>query len=1076
MARPQLDTRQKDAVIKPTNLIVSASAGAGKTRVLVERIVKRCLEDHVSMERIVAVTFTEAAAGEMRQRIFERMAEELQQCSDPKEKEYIETQMIYLESATITTIDSLCKTILGKYYNVIGLNPAMMDNIVEGVQEKSYLNQAFEKAIQSFGELDKNVLSALEYSTERSEDYSALYEIVSNMISSANSSTDPLKWFEEAKKQYKKVKSISDISQPIQDAFFDYLRMQLEEVLYHARNVEQLALISQSSKIQKGVGVPGQVRNALETCYSYLEKNDYKGFYGQFDLFISRTDGDLKTPSDKKEEEYTEEREAFKDALNKFVKIVYEEKVFVEDTNHMVDVAHTMIDIAKQTYIEFQEIKKEVGCIDFADMERFAYEILIQNDYAVSKLYKAQFDEVMVDEFQDTSYVQNDIIELLAPENGIFRVGDVKQSIYSFRQAKPSLMRDLQKSANQNVITLEHNYRSKETLVQFANELFRILMNVDGCVDKYEKKDEVSIGNPNAQTDTSYNPVEVVYLINKDGEKYSAAQLKAYWIASQIQELAKQGVQYKDICILMRGHTDKALLQMVFEEAGIPYDIDARTGFFSSQLCKDVVAILKCIYHFDDEISLASVLTGPMYQKSDEELARMRLEGSISSVLSDSNHPDYSIKQDFEKLSKDAKTKSISELLTTIANHNDYYNHLSWKDQANFDFLFEKAVTFEKSGYSLLEFLSYIDTEEDTKSSDAMSKGKYDNVVSAITIHKSKGLEYPYVFVWSTSPMKDGFLTNHTVSDDELYFGMEAMHLDYPFARPSVHSLAISHKKNLEDIEENVRILYVALTRAVKKMYVVDTFRNKQQQRPVTRFDLNKRPSLAGAITMALGDTKAPILETIITEVDLPTPSPMPSNRKVVTKLPEFKAPKEPAYEVFHPSEEPNDPAQKTFELKPLVRKAKKAAKAQSGVVYGSNIHQIFEQLPNTKWTNQDLTPYGLSAEEKKRFLAFSDSWLYSEALNANELHKEYQFYYEDHTNEKAVLGVMDFAYMTDDKVVIIDFKTDHVNRLEELENEYRYQLNQYIQAMKLEYPQKQVEAYLWSFLHEKEIKVQEEK
>lgn len=299
----------------------------------------------------------------------------------------------------------------------------------------------------------------------------------------------------------------------------------------------------------------------------------------------------------------------------------------------------------------YAQLKEAQEGIDFDDMEHFAYQILTAENNLAAKRYQERFDEIMVDEFQDSNDLQNAIINLISRGANVFRVGDVKQSIYRFRGGKPQIMRNLMNDARPEncFIHLSSNYRSKQMIVDFNNDLFLRLMNIPGCSDQYTDHDCVKTGAP-AQKQDNY-PVEFHALMTKalkdqdeGAENLAANQIKAQYIAQQILTMHETSDfrQWKDYVVLVRSHAVKSHLKQAFDQAGIPYYIDAKAGFYQSEAMQILLSWFRILINPADNLSLTAVLSSDFYQADDEELARLAMKRErrpIFDILKEEHHP-----------------------------------------------------------------------------------------------------------------------------------------------------------------------------------------------------------------------------------------------------------------------------------------------------------------------------------------------------------------------------------------------------------------------------------------------------
>ncbi len=1040
----QLDKQQARAVeTVGTNILVSASAGAGKTGVLVSRLIKRCLVDKVSLDEILAVTFTAAAAGEMKNRVAARLQEEY--TKEGADKEWIEKQMVLLATANITTIDAFCKTIIEKYYNVIGLDPAIPKNILDDGHKQNLFALSIQKAIEEMNVIDHDsLIKCLEYLSTRSEDYGTLQSLIYKIMIVSESTDDPSAWLQES---YNKLDPDSCLhDETIRYYFYEQIRIHLLAVTNCLSIMENLALLDE--KLAPKVNDIILIRKKMESLLDNINDNNYELLVDRLLNFSL----ELKTPTNGKNLEYSNVRKEFTAKLSKLSETLYDLKTYKEDSKEIMPIASTIISLVELTANHFKEAKLKEAGMDFSDMERYAYNILIKDNGAISKIYQNTFKEVMVDEFQDTSTLQNEIIKLIAAPGTIFRVGDVKQSIYRFRQAKPDLMRSLFHEEDEEVIVLEHNYRSKNNIVEFCNTLFKKIMNVPGCKDAYDEKDTVTVGT-DRQVLKEPDPVKFV-LVNKDTceEAITLKQAKAYYISQEILRLhAEQGIPFKNFAVLVRSHTDKSTLRYAFDRFNVPYDIDAREGFFKTALCQTILSLLRVIVDQKDTLSLLAVVTSKLYDLSDEDLAKIKIEhGSMYTGLQ-KVHPE--IFEDLNSFLDIASRDGLTALLNAISTKNDFYNRMSPKDQANFDFLYEKTITLEQKSHSIYDLMEFMEASVDEKSTEAMSRNRDDDVVTVTTIHQSKGLQYKVVFLWSTSQNKMMDFSSPILVDEALGLGFNHLDMPYRTVRPTMQRIAMEYKQNIEDLEEFTRLLYVALTRAEEKLYIVDNVENrKKAHEEFNLASLNNRKGMTGLILTALNSI--PNLFDIV-EVglyDLDTENKESTN--TATVLPTFDL----DVKVYPASIRPSE---KEFNRLPNL-----TSKIAGGKSHGTLMHEVLAELPNREWTMEDLRQYDLRDSAKEHILNFSDSDIYQEALSM-KIYKEYPFFVKE--GDTYIQGVIDFLAINEKEIILLDFKTDSAS-ISDIQKMYREQLMTYTHALSLLYPNHEIRTYIYSLSHDKNI------
>ena len=1085
-------------------IVVSASAGAGKTKVLVSRLVKRCIEDnpHVPLSRILALTFTEAAASEMKKRV----AQELNEIKQLAEKEvtvdneliqYIDNQIIALASANITTIDSFCLSIIKKYYNIIGLDPATTENILSGGQNENIQRDAFMRALEyAYQTSPQETVALASYFSSRADDYDGLYDAVVKINRHAESSVDPDEWYQHALKMYPKkfdptstnnFTSFDDFEINIRKYFFASLYGQLAVLQRDIEILQDLpeAINGRGKVIDNSVAFDTFL-NTIQTLQAELmpedESNAYTfAIYQNYKQQIQMMD-DTKLASYKKEN-YPEHARAM-DHLKKTLKNMSEERLneddFVSDARDSSTINTALINLAKNTYQNCIRIKQENTAMYFSDMERYAYEILKHEN--VAKVIRENLQEVMIDEFQDTSKLQDTIIEMIASPNCIFRVGDTKQSIYRFRQAKPSLMRSklnesekiieetIDSSMQSAKIILSRNYRSDARIIQFTNILFQKIMNVKESTEKYGEDDIVDWFPKNDSPDAliefaSYTPKNKTAIVSDDeDEDEDIKMIKANWIANKIidtynqeLELAKKNdtklPSFHDFAILLRSHGDKAYLKAAFEAKGIPYSIDTREGFYRSELCQTVIALCTAMLDEEADSALFACMVSNLYNHSDEEIAKAKIRlGSIKAVAKK-----FGIYDDLQMYKEIADTYGIPRMLSELANHNTYFNRLNISQQSNFDYLFEMTVSAKYN--SVAEFLNALKAVEDEVSNEAVSKGSADDIVTVTTIHHSKGLQYKYVFLWSNATNQFRDSAEAVNVDDDLYLGLNFLCTNpYRAKRKTIHKRAIEYKANLEDAEEFIRILYVAVTRAVRRLYIVDALPKPIPYRGKKFMlgDLLIRNGMSGLILSTMAN------EPIMKQVNIdPSWNVFLEHKETetVTKLPHYGYISVEEKEVLTPSSTEFGSSLPALDL----------TETNAGREYGTRIHACFEELPSRLFNADDLTFLSISSTELKHLLAFGDSEIYHQAVEG-EIHHEYPFYVQ--TEKEKIHGIMDFVSILEDRIILIDFKTDNAE-LSKIKSLYTEQINTYRKALQLIYPDKTIDAYAWSVHHDQAIEIE---
>ena len=1033
-------TAQQNAAINTTgtNILVSASAGAGKTTVLVERLLKRCLEDRIPLNRIMAMTFTEAAAAEMKKRLSKELNKRYKAAPD----DYLKQQMVYLQTARISTIHSFCLSVIQQHYDIIGLDPAIAQNQLSQGTLSTLKKDAFMVAWQDFIHANKEeALTLSNYFSARSEDTSALMETVLDLADTAHSSFDEEDYYNMVLENARPIKVLTELSDETYNAFMDMNHRNVERLLKPLNGV--ITLVQDSYPDDKSLENLTGKRN----CYmAACDEDDYDVFCS----LLEQAKG-IKWSSPRGIKNvcptYDTLKKSFDDMLKMVHKYLYASETLVRDHNAMEDIVISLVDLARTTRENFAAAKRDIRGMDFDDMEHFCYEILKARDGIVAAQMRPLFDEIMIDEFQDTNEIQNAIINLIAREDNVFRVGDVKQSIYRFRKARPSIMQGLKNDERTMQISLANNFRSKDHIVQFNNELFNICMNIEGAKDTYTAEDKVKSG---ADAQMEYTPDTIRFCMVKPDENESDKQRKANFIASKIKELheTRKGSQYTDYVVLVRTHGDKRYLRKAFEGLGIPYNIDSKEGFFRSNIVQEIASFLRLIID-PAEIDIATVLTGTYYRMSDEDLALLFLKhGSLKKAYYE--EPEL-LKDYVDKLRYIYKQTGLAIVMDQFTTLNDAYEtRFSRQQRTNFDMLYEQALQFDRDGLTIASFLNEIDNNTEDKSSEAVYLGPMEDVVRVVTIHQSKGLQYKVVFFWSNSEFKNNDARNMVIMDPDLGIGLKALYEPRREVRRTIDYMVLDHKNTLEELEENTRLLYVALTRAQNELYMVDIVDPDKEPEPGTMdmVSLLSRKGFTGTILCSMDNSKNFIREWIY---DFPYDAVDERKSREVKELPRCTTPYEP---VVFVTPSGTEKARLDY-FNPTTTDFAKI---------GTSIHETMERLPNRKWTVDDVSH--LDDKTQKQLLAFSASDIYHEALDG-EVHKEMPFYHKN--GNDIVHGTMDFVSVLEDKVILIDFKTDrNINNLAAV---YHDQIELYTSALEALY-HKPVEAYLYSIQHNKYIQM----
>lgn len=1021
---------QKKAIdIRNTNVVVSASAGSGKTAVLVERLCQLVLKDHISIDSILAMTFTKDAASEMKARLLSKLKEQ------PK-TDYILQQMALLETASISTIDSFCLSIVQNYYYKIPISYTMSKQTASSAQTRIAFENAYKHAIQ---DLDLNSYTKLKMyfhsfgKTE--EDIQKYIEDILAIINS-KSEEDAKAWMENIQESY------------------TYLNPKIMEYALKYFHNHCLAMTEILDEVINQIAKPEDYEIKKEYLSKCLDTTSYSDFKSQFELYLKNTIGFKKTID---KVDYSKYQTSFKEHETRIVENLFDEAFYLKDIQSHKNLVDTLFDLTNKVKLYFQLEKKKVEVIDFNDMEHFAYQLL-QDPMIKEEMYN-KYQMILVDEFQDTNELQEKIIASFCHENNVFRVGDIKQSIYGFRQANPKIMQAwMEKEDDNNTpLLLQENYRSNASVIQFNNDFYSKIMNNELLGEQFEEIDIANVGTKGQMESPQY-PVRFLYTEYKDEEGNKATIKKNHnenrldLIAQDIIEKHNAGMPYKSMCVLTRNHAPQEKLKAVFEAYNIPAMITIDHGFFTNPAIQIVISTLKALEDLTDDISLCASLMSPLFNVSFSQIAKCCIDKEKGTSLYMSIKNEDFMKPFFELYAN--KNKTITQLLQYIyAYNNFYYASTTIQDKNNLDYLLELAGQFENQNdiHSFVLQLSKDAMQDQTQ--EASLYGKEDDVVQVKTMHQSKGLQFPVVYILSQHEQRDKHGSSCILLDSTLGLSLKGLSLDYKLKYNSIYHLALQTKKELDDLAEEMRVFYVATTRPQKELVIVDTIESIEDfYSPLNAYTLLEDESYTGWLlhtyantsdSLVVFDKKSGLYERPLKVRQNNTPYALPAYSK------ESKA--------F--SSQTASGAKIKLDWKEV------SLSKNMGTIRGTLFHEIVAQCAYPYQEKEIIsyaTSYGYTLKDHdiKQILALNEDSLYSSWMK--EKHVFEQSYIIEEKNQ-VVHGFMDLVIYKKDEVIIVDFKTDAVDNEQKLIDLYAIQLQTYKKAMK-KLTNLPINTYIYSF------------
>lgn len=921
-------TEQQQVIdLRNRNILVSAAAGSGKTAVLVERIVKIITDKNhpVDIDHLLIVTFTNAAAAEMRERIGNAIEKAL---DEQPGDEHLLRQLTLIHNAQITTIDSFCLYVVRNHFHEIDLEPNFRigDEGELKLLREDVLGKVLEQNYEEPSEAFSNFVEG--YASGRTD--AALNEMILQLYEFSRSYPWPEKWLDSFVGIYR-IENREELDRA------EWLAPLTQNIRFVLKDCEQL--LKQALAVTQQDDGPDMyekaVRSDLEKYESLSKLTSFCELSGALsDIKYDRLASSRGFEGDPDKLELVKSlREQAKDVVKKLCKQYFfcSPEMMIEQLERTEPMLEEVVRLTKQFADEFAAAKRRKNLVDFHDVEHFALQILVDEETEKAKKtaeeFRDTFEEIMIDEYQDSNEVQETLLRSISREergeNNIFMVGDVKQSIYRFRLARPELFMkkydsySLEESTTQR-IDLHKNFRSREEVLTCTNDIFykimaRSLGNVEydaeaalypGASYPAMPVQENPVGEKAAEDEkvsgkqiNGFTPEILLADSNdellEDTELSDKKTLEAKIVAEEIRHLMKtqpvtdkatgelRAAHYSDIVILLRSLSGWAdSLVEVLNENGIPAHTVSSTGYFSTVEVQTVLSMLRLLDNPRQDIPMAAVLRSPMAGLTDEELAVLRLEdGSVpfheavlelaEGLYEEGGQIEISNSEEDQKQGRNADEKTenhieitahwkllkfykkykqlrqlvpdtpIHELIEIILRETGYGHYVAAmpagnRRTANLNMLLEKAAAYEKTSYKgLFHFVRYIDELQkyDVDFGEADMVGENEDVVRIMSIHKSKGLEFPIVIV---SGMGKNFNKQDTrskmVLHPELGIGLDYMDGKKRIKSPTIAKKAIAKQIELENLGEELRVLYVALTRAKEKLILTGTLKDAAEK------------------------------------------------------------------------------------------------------------------------------------------------------------------------------------------------------------------------------------------------------
>lgn len=835
----------------------------------------------MDIDKILVVTFTNAAASEMRERILDAIYKKIEESPDDAN---LQKQIILLNKASICTIDSFCLDVIkNNFYEIdVSANTRIADGTEILLLKQEVLDDIFE---EKYIENDKDFLDLIDTYTKYNRDED-LKDLILNIYTYIQASPFPEEWLEEKVKMFD-IKENAEYSNFSNTLWGKIIIQNVDEILENGilklQNLKRK--MERFPELEKYTNVVNEDINN----YLYIKENlkDWDKSATIISEFKNKT-----WPTDKKitndlKDEAKDIRDSVKDEFKKVKDLI---NCLSQEANEDIAYMYTILEKLKNLILEFSDRfyqkKREKNIMDFNDMEHLALKMLVKKDESgnvvktdIAKRYEEKFEEIDIDEYQDSNLVQEYILTSVSKGNNIFMVGDVKQSIYKFRQARPQLFIEkynkykLEPGDNEDrKIQLFKNFRSRKNILDFTNLVFENIMSkelgdIDYNQDEYLNlgASYVDISEQNLKTeieiiDTSDenndiwkteqeldNNIENTEGDNQTEERVEDVVLEARFVAKKIKELidskyqivdkklGKRDIKYKDISILLRSMTGVAnIYEKEISELGIPVYSDSSGEYLQSIEIETIMSLLRIINNPMQDIPLVTVMRSPIGNFTDNELIEIRMNDRNSNFYDALTKTDTPKVKKFlgllEELREDEQYMALDEWIWNIYIKTGYMNYVSLMPNgnlrvSNLKMLFERAKQYESASFKgLFNFINFIDkikfNSEDLTSAKII--GENENVVRIMSIHKSKGLEFPVVILAGTGKQFNfQDLNEKILLDQDLGIGPQYINSERHIEFKTLAKKALSIKAKNEAISEEMRVLYVALTRAKEKLIVV---------------------------------------------------------------------------------------------------------------------------------------------------------------------------------------------------------------------------------------------------------------
>ena len=1142
------EAQQAAIDIKKGSILVSAAAGSGKTAVLVERIIKKITDSKnpIDVDSLLVMTFTRAAAASMKEKIYNALLKEMEKYeNNTKEFKRLKEQSILLSSAKIMTTDSFCLSIIKENIDKIDIDPAF--NVADESEISLLRADTMEELLESEYEAANEDFMDLTDAFANTKGDRSIYEFVERLYRFAISKPWPIEWLD----------SLVEGESKWQDYIYSEIIKSIDSILADIEEIisicnEEDGPANYLDTVLEEQSAIGKIKKSADIFE--LSKNLNNISFGRLKA-VRNVDEELKNKAKAL-------RDNYKETISKLAQeYLFDKERLLEEESKEKSKVRAIVDLTKKYIALFNEKKREKNLVDFSDIEHLALGILLDEEKKPTEValsYKREFSEIYIDEYQDSNYLQEAIV-MAIEKNNIFMVGDVKQSIYGFRQASPELFMDKYKRfshfENTNLegedakkVILSKNFRSRNNVLKSANIIFKKVMKEDTGGIEYD--DDAAL-YPGADFEEGNEYISEIMLTETGGieDDTSSIELEARAIAKRIKELKSElrvdggrKLRYSDIVILVRTNIGEGIAKVLNDE-NIPAYAENNKGYFKTFEVRKILAVLAAIDNPYSDVDLCAFLNSSLVGMTDLEMATtvsdyrkaQNIEKSekirmMDAILYENKSGDISEEtrkkiQNAIKFLNEYRKKSaymnIAALLQDIYNETDFLNLISAMPggqvrRANLMLLINKAGTFSNSGYSgLYNFIRYISKLKDFDNDfgEASILSENDDIVRIMTIHKSKGLEFPVCFLACANKLFNKMdLKQGMVIDSEFGLGVQYVDSKKNIKDSSIKQNVIKHKLNADLMGEELRVLYVALTRAMEKMIIsgsckdVDKALEKNKDNP-NFLDIRSCNSYLDMILLSFDNVHFDIRKydyTMLLKEEKETQKKVGDLHKVFESIDIkehniLKNRLDYVYQYlenidlktkFSVSEIKKLSQSEEFEIKDVKRaKSNSSDASERGNAYHKLLQKMHYENIGKFSDIKDFIREEISLLKNKKYRELIDIDDIVKFLNTNlggEFVKQYQNLKRENqfimglSAKEAGMGSSDetiliqgviYAYIeNENSITLVDYKTDNVNNEDILINRYKSQLMLYKKSLEMSTGKKVHAVYKYSFELGKEI------